>query len=56
MFGRRKSFNLDRTIVVVGNKNFCRFTELNVIDVDTTVEKIRHLVNEGKNWIANYGG
>ena len=30
--------------------------ELHVIGVGTTEDEIRQLVNEGKNWIAHYGG
>mgnify|MGYP001696069593 CR=1 FL=1 len=33
-----------------------RFTELHVIGVGTTENEIRQLVDEGKNWIAHYGG
>ena len=56
MFVRRKKNRSGSTSVVVADKSFGRFTELHVIGVGTTEDEIRQLVNEGKNWIAHYGG
>lgn len=56
MFVRRKKNRSGSTSVVVADKSSGRFTELHVIGVGTTEDEIRQLVNEGKNWIAHYGG
>ena len=56
MFVRRKKNRSGSTSVVVADKSFGRFTELHVIGVGTTEDEIRQLVNEGKTWIAHYGG
>jgi hypothetical protein len=55
MFVRRKK-NRSGSPSVVADKNSGRFTELHVIGVGTTKDEIRQLVNEGKKWIAHYGG
>ena len=54
MFVRRKKNRSGSTSVVIADKS--RFTELHVIGVGTTENEIRQLVDEGKNWIAHYGG
>ena len=56
MFVRRKKNRSGSTSVVVADKSSSRFTELHVIGVGTTEDEISQLVNEGKNWIAHYGG
>lgn len=56
MFVRRKKNRSGSTSVVIADKSSGRFTELHVIGVGTTEDEIRQLVNEGKNWIAHYGG
>lgn len=56
MFVRRKKNRSGSTSVVVADKSSGRFTELHVIGVGRTEDEIRKLVNEGKNWIAHYGG
>lgn len=56
MFVRRKKNRSGSTSVVIVDKSSGRFTELHVIGMGTTEDEIRQLVNEGKKWIAHYGG
>ena len=56
MFVRKKKNRSGSTSVVVVDKSTGIFTELKVIGVGTTDEEIRHLVVQGKDWIAHYSG
>ena len=56
MFVRKKKNRFGSTSVVVVDKSTGIFTELKVIGVGTTDEEVRHLVVQGKDWIAQYSG